>query len=96
MAAGDGKADTVSVAAGAYLTIQPGALEDWSLRSIEHEAEVELSAYDGTNEAIFDSDTGPGAWFFNPPRLLTNTDYIRVKNTNAAAKVISYSALQTK
>lgn len=95
MAAGDVVMDTVSVANGAYMTIQPVAGVEWVIHNIMYVGNCELSQYDGTNEVTFDTVTGAGAWvgqFFH----VTNSDYLRVKNTSGATAVFGYSGMETK
>ena len=96
MAAGDVVSDLQSVAAGAYLTIQPASGVEIVIHNIYHEYDVELSFYDGTNEIAFDSDTGAGAWC-NFAFHATNTLYFRVKNSDTSnARLIGYDGVQTK
>jgi hypothetical protein len=95
MAVGDVVADIQSVAAGAYLDIQPSAGVEWVIHNIYHESDVELHRYDGTNDLTFDTDTGAGV-YAKYAFHCNNTNRIRVKNTNTAAKLIGYDGVQTK
>lgn len=95
MARGDTVAGLSSINAAATLTIQPGAGIEWIVHNIYHEAEVELKVVESTNELLFDSDTEKGSWnayFFH----LTNTHYLKVKNTNVGAKLIGYDGIVSK
>jgi hypothetical protein len=95
MAVGDVVADIQSIAAGAYLDIQPSAGVEWVIHNVYHEFDVELHRYDGTNDLTFDTDTGAGV-YAKYAFHCNNTDRIRVKNTNVAAKLIGYCGVQTK
>ena len=95
MAKGDAVGDISSVNAAAVLTIQPGAGIEWIVHNIFHEAEVELYVVKSTNELLFDDAAAKGSWsayFFH----LTNTQYLKVKNTNAGAKLIGYDGIVSK
>lgn len=95
MAVGDVKSEISSVNAGAYLNVQPPAGEEWVIHNIYHESDVELHFYDGTNSLVFDSDAGAGV-YAKYAFHVTNSRYIRVKNTAASAKLIGYCGVQTK
>jgi hypothetical protein len=95
MAVGDVVADIQSIAAAAYLDIQPSAGVEWVIHNIYHEHDIELSKYDGTNSLAFDTETGPGIhakYAFH----CNNMDRVRVKNTNVSARLIGYDGVQTK
>jgi hypothetical protein len=95
MAIGDIVHGMSDVAAGSALTIQPGAGVEESIHNIYHAAEVELYIVEGANELLFDDASAKGSWsayFFH----LTNTHYIKVKNTNAASKLIGYDGIVSK
>jgi len=95
MAVGDVVSDIQSIAAGAFLAIQPSSGVEWVIHNIYHEHHVELYFYDGTNSLLFDSEAGGGVhakYAFH----CTNTRYIRVKNTNTSARLIGYDGVQTK
>ena len=95
MAKGDAVASVSSVNAAATKTIQPGAGVEWIVHNIYHEAEAELNVVEGANELLFDDAAVKGSWsayFFH----LTNTHYLKVKNTNAAAKLIGYDGIVSK
>ena len=95
MAVGDVASGKSQVATTAVQTIQPGAGAEWVIHNIYHEAEVELYFCDGTSDILFDTDSAYGAWtgmFFH----VTNTHYLKVKNTNAASKYIGYDGIITK
>jgi hypothetical protein len=95
MAKGDTVASVSSVNAAATKIIQPGAGIEWIIHNIYHEAEVELYVVESTNELLFDDAAAKGslsAYFFH----LTNTHYLKVKNTNAGAKLIGYDGIVSK
>jgi hypothetical protein len=95
MAKGDAAVGLSSVNAAATKTIQPGAGVEWIIHNIYHEAEVELKVVEGATELLFDSAAAKGSWsayFFH----LTNTHYLKVKNTNAGAKLIGYDGIVSK
>ena len=52
MAVGDVVSGQSSIAAAAYLDIQPGAGVEWVIHNIYHEYDIELSQYDGTNTLV--------------------------------------------
>jgi hypothetical protein len=95
VAVGDVKSALSSVAASAYLDIQPPSGEGWVLHNIYHESDVQLELYDGTNSLVFDTDTGAGV-YAKYAFHVTNSIRIRVKNTAAATKLIGYDGVQTK
>lgn len=95
MAVGDVVTDIQSIATTAYLTIQPGAGIEWVIHNIYFEADVTIERYDGTNALVFVTKASGGSLSFYDFHL-TNGDYIRVKNTNAASKLISYDGVITK
>ena len=95
MAKGDAVASVSSVNAAAVKTIQPGSGVEWIIHNIYNEAEAELYVVEGSNELLFDDATVKGSWsayFFH----LTNTHYLKVKNTNAASKLIGYDGIVSK
>jgi len=95
MAVGDVVADIQSIAAGAYLDIQPGAGVEWVIHNIYHESDIQLELYDGTNSLIFDTDAGAGI-YAKYAFHVKNTIRIRVKNTHATlAKLIGYDGICT-
>ncbi len=92
MAAGDHFPGMSQVAAGGFLDIQPGGTDHVIIHNIHHEAEVELYWYDGVNAFMFEYHTGWDAWQWYTWHL-KNGLYLRVKNTNAAAKWIEYDGI---
>lgn len=94
MAVGDVISDIQSIAASAYLDIQPGAGVEYVIHNIYHEDQVEVYFYDGTNNLLFDSDSGKGD--FQGIYHCENVDRIRVKNTAGTSKLIGYDGVQTK
>jgi hypothetical protein len=95
MAVGDVKSAIQSVAANAYLDVQPPLGEEWVIHNVYHEGDIQLEFYDGTNSLVFDSDTGAGV-YAKYAFHVTNSVRIRVKNTMATAKLIGYDGIQTK
>jgi hypothetical protein len=95
VAVGDVKSALTSVAAGAYLDIQPPAGEEWVIHNIYHASDIQLEFYDGTNSLIFDTDAGAGV-YAKYAFHVTNSIRIRVKNTSASDQLIGYDGVQTK
>jgi len=95
MAVGDVFSGLSSIAAAAYLDIQPAAGVEVVIHNIYHESDVQIEFYDGTNSLIFDTDTGAGV-YAKYAFHVTNARRIRVKNTAAAAQLIGYCGVQTK
>lgn len=95
MPIGDIASGLASVATGAYLDIQPGAGVEVVIHNIYHESDIELYFYDGTNNLLFDSETGKGA-YARFAFHVTNTRWIRVKNLDAASKLIGYDGVVTR
>jgi hypothetical protein len=84
-----------AVAAAGFLDVQAGAGTEAVVHNIYHENDVELYLYDGTNSLLFDSDTGAGV-YAKYAFHVTNTRYVRVKNTAAATAYIGYDGIYTK
>jgi len=96
MAVSDVVSELASVANLDYVTIQPGAGVEWLIHNIYHEDAIELYFYDGTNSLKFEADSSFGA-YFGMAIHVTNTHYLRVKNTAASgSKLIGYDGVQTK
>ena len=96
MAIGDVFSGQSSVAAGAYLDIQPTAGIEVVIHNIYHEYDIELSQYDGTNTLVFDTEAGDGV-YARYAFHVTNSIRIRVKNTDASlARLIGYDGIVTK
>ena len=95
MAVGDVVSDNQSIGAGLYLDIQPGSGAEWVIHNIYHDSKVELYWYDGTNNLLFEVDTGFGvfAWYeFH----CTNSRRLRIKNTDSVSKLIGYDGVVSK
>lgn len=95
MTQGDAVGGISSITAAAFLAIQPGSGIEWIIHNIYHEAEAELYIVEGANTLLFDDAAAKGSWsayFFH----LTNTHYLKVKNTNAGAKLIGYDGIVSK
>lgn len=96
MAAGDVfSGGPTSVAAAGFLTIQPAAGVEAVITNIYHDGPVELYFSDGTTDLKFDFDTAYGV-FRNLGVQVTNSRYLKVKNTDTVARNIAYDGIQTK
>ena len=95
MAVGDVFSGLASIAAAAYLDIQPAAGVEVVIHNIYHDGDIQLEFYDGTNSLIFDTDAGTGI-YAKYAFHVTNTRRIRVKNTAATAQLIGYDGIQSK
>jgi len=96
MAVGDVRSGLAAVAAGSYLDIRPPQNEEWVIHNIYHEYDVDIAVTDGTNELIFDTDLGAGA-YVGFAFHVTYTQWIRVKNRDTAnARKIAYDGVVTK
>ena len=96
MAVGDVKSGVTSVSANGYLTIQPPSNEEWVIHNIYHEYDIELVLTDGTNDLVFDSDSGAGA-YAKYAFHVTNSVYLKVHNKDTSnARLIGYDGVQTK
>lgn len=94
MAVGDAVVDNSSVATTAFLDIQPGAGVEWFVHNIFHEADIEVSWYDGTNTITVEQYLSNGR---RPMGVrVTNSIRLRVKNLDAGTKRIGYDAVVTK
>ena len=96
MAVGDVVTDLQSITTTSYLTIQPGAGVEWVIHNIYGAADCEVSRYDGTDESLIDTSPTVGRWWSNLQLHLTNGQYLRIRNINAASKVIGYDGVVTK
>jgi hypothetical protein len=95
MAVGDVYSGLSSIAAGAYLDIQPTGTVEAVIHNIYHEYDVQLELYDGTNSLVFDTDAGSGI-YAKYAFHVKNALRIRVKNTHATlAKLIGYDGVVT-
>jgi hypothetical protein len=94
MAIGDAVSDLQSIAAAAFLALQPAGTVEWIIHNVFHESDAELSQYDGTNTLTFSTEYGKGAWFGHFFHV-KNTRYIRIKNVNTAAKLVGYDGVVT-
>lgn len=93
-AVGDAVVNNSSVATTAFLDIQPGASIEWFVHNVYHEADIEISWYDGTNTITVEKYLGAGKRAINA--RVTNSIRIRVKNLDAGTKRIGYDAVVTK
>ena len=88
-----GKNDLQPVDAGNYLDVQPPSGETWEITTIIHGADCELYFSDGTNEQKFNSGTGEDL-FANCGYIVTNSHYIRIKNTSAGTALFGYMGVK--
>lgn len=97
MASGDAvNSGPTSVAAGAYLTIQPGAGVEWIVHNLklpDGTISVEIYDYDGTNSILL--GTATSSWLTMNFHL-TNAKYMRMKNITAAAVYLAYDGIVVK
>lgn len=92
MAQGDAVIGAItSVAAAASLTVQPSS-GAWLLKNIQYGGAVEVYLTDGTNSILVDSDGAAGE-ILGKNYLLSNTQYMTVKNVSAGAIFIRYDAV---
>jgi hypothetical protein len=93
MAVGEVINSVASVANNAYLTMQPGAGAEWTIDSIAT-ASVTCTLYmtDGSNDVIMDVT---GSWT-NLNIRVTNTYYLRVKNTSGGTVYMGFSGWVSK
>lgn len=92
MAKGDIVSGLSEIAAGATMTIQPEAGREVVIHNIYHDGEAEIYIVESALELLFDISGSKGAWsayFFH----LTHDHYLKVKNTNAATKLIGYDGI---
>jgi len=95
MAVGDMIADIQSIAAAAYLDVQPSGTVEAVIHNIWHEDDITISRYDGTNAVALPKIVGAGLES-NLQIHVGNTDRIRVQNNHAsAAKLIGYDGMVT-
>ena len=96
MAKGDIKNDLQSIAAGAYLSIQPSTGIAWVVHNIYHADAISVELYDGTNSIEFiSSQDGPGGLVYNVHHC-TNSIYLRIKNEESNAELIAYDIFETE
>jgi len=94
LAVGDVVNEITSIAAGAYLDLQPSGTIEWVIHNIYHESDIQLEYYDGTNSLVFDTDAGAGV-YAKFAFHCTNAHRIRVKNAAGTAKLIGYDGIVT-
>ncbi len=93
MAQGDAVIGSVtSVNAAASLTVQPTAGVTWLLKNIQYSGAVEIYMSDGTNTILVDSD-GANGQMLGMNYLLSNTQYLTIKNVSASAIFVRYDAV---
>lgn len=94
MAVGDAVVGDSSISNNSYLDIQPSLGAEWFIHSIFHADAVEIHWYDGSNDILVGSPTGPN-WEAISARV-TNDIYLRVKNIAGATMSIGYSGVVSK
>jgi len=94
MAVGDVVSDVQSIAAGAYLALQPAGTVEWVVHNVGHESDAELHLYNGTDDLTVSKHYGNDAWLGYQFHC-KNTVYWRIKNSNTAAKLIGYDGVVT-
>jgi hypothetical protein len=77
------------------LDIQPVAGSEAVIHNVYHEGGVEIYRYDGTNNLLFATAIDAGVYAYYAFHV-NNTDRIRVKNTESAAKLIGFDGIYTK
>jgi len=94
-AVGDAVVANSSVSASSTLDIQPGSGVEWLVHNIQHEDDVEIQWYDGTNVIASQRFLGAGK---EPMGVrVTNSIRLRVKNLNTgSSKRIGYDGVVTK
>jgi hypothetical protein len=93
---GDVRSGFASVPAGGSLDIRPSASEEWVIHNIYHEFDIDIAVATATDELVFDTDIGAGA-YIGFAFHVTNTQWIRVKNKDMAnARKIAYDGVVTK
>ena len=95
MTVGDAVGDLSDLASGSTIAMKPAAGVEWIIHNIYHVAEVELYVTDGSIMLLFAESTAKGSWsgfYFH----MTNTQYFRLKNTNAASKYVGYDGVVSK
>ena len=96
MAKGDAVGTTTSIAAGISKIIQPAAGIEWVVHNVYHGGAANIYITDdGVDTLLFASSGGKGSWsayFFH----LTNGHYLKVKNIESSAKLMSYDGVVSK
>jgi hypothetical protein len=109
MAKGDIYANKESINDAAFMTIQPAAGQECELYNIGwtcsgiNEGKIEVYRSDAsTDDKIADCNSyialsyGYAIFPFNPPTLINNADYIKVKNVSGASARIWYDGVERK
>lgn len=94
--------DVQVIGAGAFLDIQPPVTQDWEVTQIGSDqwvgvppfarADVLVSYFDGVNQASMLRDTDDRGWYRVQKFIVSNANYIRLTNQNAAQANLSFSA----
>ena len=99
MAMGDVKSGLFSISTTLTGDVKPPTGEEWVIHNFYYNGMCEFYVVDNTSGSevtvLIDSDSGAGArlgMYFH----LTNTHWLRVKNTAASNITFSYDGMQTK
>lgn len=109
MAKGDIYADKQSINDASSLTIQPAAGQECELYNVgwscsgTNDAKIEIYRCDAsTDDKVADYNSyviltyGYAIFQFNPPILINNADYVKVKNVSGASARIWYDGVERK
>jgi hypothetical protein len=95
MAAGDiYQLGPSSVAASAFLSLQPAGSAAVVIHNIYYSGAVELYYFTGANSILFDSDATAGARL-NLTHHCSNGVYVRVKNVSSGAILVAADGIFT-
>ena len=105
MARGDVVSDVQSIAAGANMDFQPGAGVEVMITEVGSSEwnigypNIDVSLYNGTLASIVRKNgliANSGIYGQPLKLLITNTRYLRITNTSASTRNLSYCGVQTK
>ena len=96
MAVGDAVVSISRQAQNGTLTVQPGAGVEWLIHTLVTQSakSMEVYLYDGTGLVLYDTLTGGSV--HNLIFRLTNTNYMQLKNLDAANNGIGAMGVITK
>jgi hypothetical protein len=96
MAAGDAfSAGPTSTAAAGFLDVRPASGAEAIITNIFYEGLMELYWSNGTSSIKIDWDTSGGSQQGRNFHI-TNTNYLRIKNTDSTAKILGAIGTYTK
>jgi hypothetical protein len=96
MAVGDTKADTQTIANGASLEIRPASGEEWLVDNCYGEAAFALDRLTASLTITAFRTVSSAPWVATGPFRVTNTHYMRIRNTSGASQELAYDGVQTK